>query len=104
MEGRQSLEMQATCEGGSTRLTVQGELDLETAPRFEARLRALRAKKDVVRLDLSKLEFMDAFGLRAVRRALRDRRAGISTLEVDPKLSPEVSRVLGLAGCTGLSG
>ena len=98
MKSKQALEMKAICEGGSTRLTVQGELDLSTTPRFEDRLRALRARKKVVRLDLSKLDFMDAVGLRAVIRALRDRQPGFSKLEVDPKVSPEVRRVLSLAG------
>ena len=102
MKASQALEMRATCEKGSTRLTVRGELDRTTVPRFEGLLSDLRARKQVVRLDFSKLEFMDAMGFRSVLRALHDRRAGMSVLEVDPEISPAVSQLIGLLGTAGL--
>jgi anti-anti-sigma factor len=91
-------------ETGCTRLIVTGELDMSTVPRFEERLGVLRANKRRVRIDLSKLDFMDAAGLRAVGAALRDRQSGLSPIEVDPRLSPQVGRLVALLGCSGLAG
>jgi anti-anti-sigma factor len=98
------LNMTEKSESGRTRLILTGELDLNTVRGFEEQLGVLRAKKRRVRLDLSKLDFIDAAGLRAVLRAKRDRRGGLSSLEVDPKLSPQVNRLVALLGCPGAAG
>jgi anti-anti-sigma factor len=94
--------MRETPEGRRTRVTVTGELDLSTVERFEHRLRAVRAKRRAVRLDLSRLEFIDAVGLAAVIRALRDRPTDLPALEVDPEVSPQVKRLIALLGGRGL--
>lgn len=55
-------------EDGGTRLTVTGELDPATAPTLRDRLRQSRANRRDVRLDLSKLEFVDCAGINVPSR------------------------------------
>jgi anti-anti-sigma factor len=52
-------------EGGATRLTLRGELDLATAARLE---QALAQSGDDVLLDLRGLTFMDSTGLALILR------------------------------------
>jgi anti-anti-sigma factor len=98
MGGLADLRVTARCESGLTRVTVAGELDLSTTPQFERRLAAVRAEKESVRLDLSEVEFIDCVGLRAVRAALHDQGRGLARLDLDPRLSPQVRRLLNLLG------
>jgi anti-sigma B factor antagonist len=53
-------------EGGSTRVSLRGELDLATAPRLE---HALAEAGDRVLLDLRGLTFMDSTGVRVLLEA-----------------------------------
>jgi anti-anti-sigma factor len=57
---------------------------------LEDKLSGLRAKKRVVDLDLSKLEFIDSTGLRLLIRALGDARTDGWELQLDGELSPTV--------------
>jgi anti-anti-sigma factor len=82
--------------GGSVGLAVSGELDLASAPRLEARLKALRREHGLVRLDLSKLTFIDSTGIRLLILALDDARQDGWNLEVGGELTPPVRRVLEL--------
>jgi anti-anti-sigma regulatory factor len=50
-----------------------------------------------VRLDLSRLEFIDASGLRVLIRAFTEARRRASRLDLDPLLPPHVSRLLAVA-------
>jgi anti-anti-sigma factor len=59
---------------GALRLTLLRELDLTVAPRLDARLAELRETSAQVRLDLSKLEFIDSSGIRVVTLAALDAR------------------------------
>jgi len=53
-------------------LTLQGELDLASAPRLEEELKqAEQAGAGVVRIDLSGLTFMDSTGMRTLLLAQR---------------------------------
>ena len=83
-----TFSMQETPEGGRTRVTLFGELDLDASPRFERRMAALRKSTAGIRLDLSRLDFMDCSGYRAVVGVLSDHRRGLSPLELDPHVSP----------------
>jgi anti-anti-sigma factor len=79
------------------RLVVQGELDVATAPTFAAQLtEAERGRPDVLTLDLSKLSFMSAAGVRilldAARRAQRE---GRSLVVVNPQ--PPIRRLFALS-------
>jgi anti-anti-sigma factor len=77
-------------ESGVVRLVLTGELDLGSAPVLRARLEELQAEQSDVRLDLSRLEFMDSTGLHLLISVLQDARADSWQLQVDPNLAPAV--------------
>jgi anti-anti-sigma factor len=83
---------------GALRLIVHGELDLTVAGQLEARLRDLRREGVPVRLDLSKLEFIDSSGIRVVTLAAMDSRRDGWRLELLRDVSPSVRRPLELLG------
>jgi anti-sigma B factor antagonist len=64
--------------GGAVHVSLQGELDISTAPRLEDDLRRTEADGPaVILLDLSGLDFMDSTGLRLLINAdNRAREAG----------------------------
>jgi anti-sigma B factor antagonist len=78
-------------------LVLTGELDLAAAPALEGRLERLRAEKLPIRLDLSKLDFIDSTGIGSLLRAVTDARRNERRLEVEPELTPAVRRALKLA-------
>ncbi len=78
---------------GWLRLTLTGELDLQSVPILEERLAPLRVTKSPVRLDLSKLEFIDSSGLNLLVRTVGDARIKRWQFEIEPNVSP---RVMGL--------
>jgi anti-sigma B factor antagonist len=93
------FRIEETSEGeGVVRLTVEGELDLATRTAFERHLHELTSRRVAVRLDLSKVEFIDASGLSVLIGAFSEARRQASRLELDPDLAPQVSRVLTFAG------
>ena len=53
-------------DGQSTVLSVQGELDMATAPELRAELAHLANSKCDVVVDLSRVTFMDSSGIRAL--------------------------------------
>lgn len=57
-------------ESGTCQLTLLGELDIRTAPLLNQRLEQLKRARTRVSVDLSRLEFMDGAGVRAVLDAL----------------------------------
>ena len=77
-------------------MAVTGELDLSTALTFRRRLRAVRAANTPVYLDLSRVEFMDSAGARAVLDAIAASRGSSWSMEVSPPLSPQPRRCLDL--------
>ena len=67
----------ATCESeedGGTRLALTGELDLATAPTLRDSLRQSGTDTRDVRLDPSKLEFVDCAGMNVQIPAVNDAR------------------------------
>ena len=56
------------CADGTVRVSLEGELDVATAPELLDALDELRSKDTWFELDLRKLQFMDSTGLRAVIR------------------------------------
>jgi anti-sigma B factor antagonist len=85
-------------EEGRLRLTLSGELDLAAVPVLEERLEQLRSDRGTVRLDLSKLEFMDSAGLHLLLRWTNDARENGWTLEIDRDVSQVVKRLFELVG------
>lgn len=82
---------------GELRLSLRGELDFASTQLLEDRITRLRAKRRPVRLDLSKLEFIDSTGLRLLIRAVGDARTNGWQLQIDPQLADTVSRLFKLA-------
>ncbi len=85
---------------GAIRLTLLGEVDIAVADELSARLRELGDAGARVRLDLSQLRFIDLGGLDAVVAALAEARRDGWPLEVDPKVSPSVERLIQFVGAS----
>jgi anti-sigma B factor antagonist len=81
---------------GSVTLRLVGELDILSAPVLEQRLRKLRDQGRAVRLDLSRLEFIDSTGVHVLIEAWQRAHDAGALLEVDRHLSSQVGRVLAL--------
>jgi anti-anti-sigma factor len=84
------FEIHESEENGRLRLSLEGELDLASTPALEDRLTRLRAKKRPVRLNLSKLEFIDSTGLRLLIRATGEARTNGWQFEIEEDLAPTV--------------
>jgi anti-anti-sigma factor len=82
---------------GELRLSLEGELDFASTRVLDDRLTRLRAKKRPVRLDLSKLEFIDSTGLHLLIRAVGDARTNGWELQIEPEVSHTVDRLFRLA-------
>jgi anti-anti-sigma factor len=87
------FELVSAEEEGRTVITVAGDLDIATAPGFEAAVRDALAAGPVV-LDLGGLAFMDSSGVRALDALLRDG----APLTLRPELSELVRQVLAMTG------
>lgn len=79
-------------------LSLFGELDLAAAGQLEARLGELRSAGAAVRLDLSRLTFIDCSGLAAILGSLPDADHNGWTLEVSSQMQPWIARVVAMAG------
>jgi anti-anti-sigma factor len=78
-------------EGDWVCLAVAGELTIATAESLDQRLGALRGQRTPVRLDLSRLTFMDSNGLTVLVRALNHAREGTWRLEVKRNVPPPIA-------------
>ena len=87
----------STCPNGTVRVSLEGELDVATAPELLDTLEELRRKDTWFVLDLRKLEFMDSTGLRAVIRVSRQVTDAGRTMRVirGPALVQKVFEVTG---------
>jgi anti-sigma B factor antagonist len=85
-------------EAGVLRLSLIGELDLAVADELANRLRQLEAQGLEVRLDLTKLEFIDSTGLRELVCALDGSRRNGSWLTVGTDMTRAVRHVVELVG------
>jgi anti-sigma B factor antagonist len=92
------FEIQQHHEHGKLRLQLTGELDLASAPLLENQLERLRADRQSVRLDLSRLGFMDSTGIHLLISAINQASRDGWQFEVDPELSPQVERLFELTG------
>lgn len=90
------FEILEDSDHGGLRLSLQGELDFASTPVLDDRLTLLRAKKRAVRLDLSRLEFIDSTGLHLLIRAVGDARSNGWKFEIEPDVSPTVERLFKL--------
>jgi anti-anti-sigma factor len=79
---------------GNVRLSLRGELDLSTAGELRLALERLRSDRVGVRLDLSRLAFIDSSGIAVLVEAVRANRA----LQIEDQLEPAVRRVFVVTG------
>jgi anti-anti-sigma factor len=94
-----SFEIRETVDNdGAVRLALIGELDIAVADGVEERLRAHRTDGHTVRLDLSQLDFIDSSGVRAIVLGLKHARSGGVELNVDPRVSSTVARMIEIMG------
>jgi len=93
----QPFTIQESQVDGCVRLSLTGELDMLSAPVLEDRLSRFRAFKSPVRLDLSRLEFIDSTGLHMLVRTVGDARIKKWPLQIEPDISPQVRSAFRLA-------
>lgn len=98
MRGGISFRIEESVEGDVVRLAPVGELDFATRNVFRQRLSQLNSRNAQVRLDLSRLEFIDASGLEVVISAIHHARTRASRLQIERELAPPVSRLLAIVG------
>jgi len=79
-------------------LTLIGELDIDTASELAERCLALRRAGADVRIDLSKIEFMDGFGVGVLHAAMSHAQLQHCGFEIEPHVRPRVRAVLHLVG------
>lgn len=82
--------------GGCLRLSLTGQLDLSSAATLEHRLAPLRARKSPVRLDLSRLKFIDSTGIHLLIRTIGEARMKGWPVQIEPDVAPQVMRVFRL--------
>ena len=97
-----SFDIEERQETGWVRLALIGELDLATVPGLEEHLRRLAAAKRPVRIDLSRLDFIDSSGINLLIQTLRYSRRDGWKVEVDLDVAEPVRQVLRLANVESL--
>jgi anti-sigma B factor antagonist len=93
------LQISSDSQSDATVVTLAGELDIASAPSFERALDALLpadARRRLV-IDLSRLDFMDSTGLRALLLARQRAEANDAELLLRPG-PRQVQRVFELSG------
>lgn len=84
---------------GVLRLTLHGELDIAVVEELTLQMEELRLAGQRVRVDLSRLEFIDGRGFAALVHAVWSGRSSDGDLvELDPHLSHAVRRLFDLLG------
>lgn len=101
MTGCSAFEIQEAPERGWVRLLVTGELDTSTALTFRRRVRALKAARTHVFIDLSQLEFIDRAGAHALEDVLTDSRRGSWRVKVAANMSSQATRFFDLIAAAG---
>jgi anti-anti-sigma factor len=85
-------------DGYRLRLALVGELDIGVVEQLAERLGELRKGGYTVRLDLSRVEFIDSTGLRELVTEVSESRRDGWTLEIGEELTDPVARVIDLVG------
>jgi anti-anti-sigma factor len=93
LELRERLDADATL-----RLTVLGDLDIAAVDKLTERLQELHATDHPVRIDLSRLAFIDSSGVQALIVALADAHSDGWQLEVAREVSQSVARAAEIVG------
>ncbi|HTX30184.1 MAG TPA: STAS domain-containing protein [Solirubrobacteraceae bacterium] len=96
MQGNEFDIRESRTADGVLRVTVYGELDLETGPALATRLEQLRSPGLTIHLDLSELDFIDSTGIQVLIEAAAAGEELGSELGIEPTLTPQVERVMTL--------
>jgi anti-sigma B factor antagonist len=97
--GGDPFSLQERDEAGVRVIAVAGELDIATAPELCARLDASRASRHPrLMVDLTKVDFCDSTGLRALLGAASEVRAHGGRFAIVCPPSGDVARLLGIVG------
>ena len=88
-----SLEIEESRTDAGTRLSLSGELDLGSCATLEDRLAHLRATRSPVRLNLSRLEFIDSTGIHLLIRTVGEARIKGWQLEIERDIHPQAMRM-----------
>lgn len=91
-----TFEIHETRSGEWVRLSLSGDLDLASVAELDDRLARLRALKSPVRLDLSRLRFIDSTGIHLLVRTVGEARLKRWPLDIEPAVSAPVMRLLKL--------
>jgi len=83
---------------GSLRLLLVGELDVAVVDLLASRLRELRKEGYSIRLDLSRLTFIDSSGMHQILQQVGDSRRDGWELVLDGPLTTGVARTIDLLG------
>ena len=94
-----SFEIRETVDSdGVVRVALIGELDIAVADAVDQRLRQYRDDRRPVRLDLSRLDFIDSSGVQTLVLGMRNARTTGCDLEVDRNVSRSVGRMVEMMG------
>ncbi|MBV8217174.1 MAG: STAS domain-containing protein [Solirubrobacterales bacterium] len=94
-----SFEIRETVDAdGVVRVALIGELDIAVADAVDQRLRQLRDDGSAVRLDLSRLDFIDSSGVQTLVLGMKHARKCGHQLEVDWDVSASVRRMVEMMG------
>jgi anti-anti-sigma factor len=94
-----SFEIRETVDSdGVVRVALIGELDIAVADAVEQRLRQYREDRRPVRLDLSRLDFIDSSGVQTLVLGMKHARNSGCDLEVDRNVSGPVGRMVEMMG------
>ena len=78
---------------------VEGEIDLSVVGELDSEMRRAEATDaERIELDLDRLEFLDASGVRLLLRLYQRSRGDSQRLRIRPASSPQVRRVLEVTG------
>ena len=93
---RPPFDIEESSTDGVVRLSLTGELDRWSAPILEDRLSSMRAKRSPVRLNLSRLQFIDSTGIRILIQSVGDARMKGWEFHIESDLAPQVESVFRL--------
>ncbi len=113
MEPTPQFQIAESQMDGCLRLSLIGELDRWSVPALDERLTRARVMKSPVRLDLSRLQFIDSSGLHFLIRAIGDARITRWQLRIEQEVNAQVislfklvhldSHLLGVRAVPGLA-
>ncbi|MEV4010076.1 STAS domain-containing protein [Nonomuraea angiospora] len=95
-----TMRLRKEPRGGVTVISLDGQLDSETAPQVQQDLQALFPEEGLVVLDLSRTLYMSSAGLRVLLLVYRQAQHGTVRLALTG-LSPDVHAIMEATGFLG---